>query len=166
MIYTRHCQKRARGELCKYIAIILFAFFSTARDKSIYDAWTGWSFHVSALQPSWKRISKTNPATTKNCRFDYPKTSTLSSPTPTDSDTMLLMGLGSKGKNENKNDVDESADISPVFWKDLGKKPGNLIFLPFIALFGIDLLLNIVFITKRSIEYFVLGQTPGTETWW
>jgi hypothetical protein len=27
------------------------------------------------------------------------------------------------------------------------------------------LVLNIFFITKRSIEYFVLGQTPSQETW-
>jgi len=60
---------------------------------------------------------------------------------------------------------DETDEISPVFWEDMDKKPGNLIILPFVALFGIDLLLNIVFMTKRSLEFFLLGQAPSTETW-
>jgi len=71
--------------------------------------------------------------------------------------------MASGTNNKKKKNGDD--DVSPIFWEDLGKKPGNLIFIPFIALFGIDLLLNIIFITKRSFEYFVLGQAPSTETW-
>lgn len=73
------------------------------------------------------------------------------------------MASGNNKDKYKKND--DNDDISPVFWKDLGKKPGNLIILPFVALFGIDLLLNIFFLAKRTFEYFVLGQAPSTETW-
>ena len=87
-------------------------------------------------------------------------TSSIFNPTPVaTSNTALAMALG------NKNKKDESEEVSPVFWEDIGKKPGNLIFLPIFAVVGIDLLLNIIFITKRSIEYFLLGQAPSTETW-
>ena len=86
--------------------------------------------------------------------------SSIFNPTPVaTSDTALPMALG------NKNKKDDSEEVSPVFWEDIGKKPGNLIFLPIVAIVGIDLLLNIIFITKRSIEYFLLGQAPSTETW-
>lgn len=45
-------------------------------------------------------------------------------------------------------------------------KPGMLLLLPFVFLIGIDLVLNIAFIVKRSLEYFLFGQAPSTETWW
>jgi len=48
----------------------------------------------------------------------------------------------------------------------LKKRPGTLLILPFVALVGLDLLLNIAFLTKRTIEYFALGQLPSTETWY
>jgi len=82
----------------------------------------------------------------------------ISDPVPAaTSNTNLLMASGKK--------KDDEQEISPVFWEDLDKKPGNLIMLPFVALVGIDLLLNIIFMTKRSFEFFVLGQAPSTETW-
>ena len=44
--------------------------------------------------------------------------------------------------------------------------PGTLLVIPFVVIIGLDLLLNIAFLTKRTFEYFVLGQVPSTETWW
>lgn len=45
-------------------------------------------------------------------------------------------------------------------------KPGNLIALPFIAILGFDLILNIGVLTKRTLELVLLGQAPSTEPWW
>ena len=55
----------------------------------------------------------------------------------------------------------------PSFLTDLkdNNNPGTLIVLPFVALFGIDLVLNIVAITKRSLEFFVLGKAPNADPW-
>jgi hypothetical protein len=44
-------------------------------------------------------------------------------------------------------------------------RPGTFLILPLVAIVGIDLLLNIVAITKRSLEFFVLGQAPSTDPW-
>lgn len=44
--------------------------------------------------------------------------------------------------------------------------PATLLLLPIVFLFGIDLLLNMIVLTKRTFDYFVLGQAPSTETWW
>jgi hypothetical protein len=43
--------------------------------------------------------------------------------------------------------------------------PGGMILFPFVFIFGLDLILNILALTKRSFEFFVLGQVPSTETW-
>jgi hypothetical protein len=64
-----------------------------------------------------------------------------------------------------KKDTDSDDKATAGMWKTMQEKPASLIFLPIVALFGLDLVLNIFFITKRSIEYFVLGQTPSQETW-
>lgn len=63
-------------------------------------------------------------------------------------------------KNKQSEDNDK-----PCFWKTIQEKPATLIFLPFVALFGIDLMLNIFFIVKRTFEYVVLEKVPSTETW-
>ena len=91
----------------------------------------------------------------------------ISDPSPAmTSTTMLLKTKGNTNIKKKRNDDGDDEDLSVNFWRDLGKKPGNLIMLPFVAIVGIDLLLNIVFITKRSIDYFLLGQAPSTQTWW
>lgn len=111
-------------------------------------------FFVCAFSPSSRRSSRMKPAS-----------HVLSDRSPAMTSTaMLLKTKGNTNNKKKKNDEDE--DLSVNFWRDLGKKPGNLIMLPFVAIVGIDLLLNIVFITKRSIEYFLLGQAPSTQTWW
>jgi hypothetical protein len=69
--------------------------------------------------------------------------------------------LSSAKKDSNNNDTKQLSKKS----SRLQDKPGGLILLPFVILFGLDLLLNIIFLTKRSIEFFVLGQAPSQETW-
>lgn len=54
----------------------------------------------------------------------------------------------------------------PSFKQLLLDKPGTLIAIPFVLLLGADLLLNIFFLTKRTIEFFALGQAPSAEPWW
>jgi hypothetical protein len=87
--------------------------------------------------------------------------------TSTTTNTILFMApLNNRKKNvEEGNDVTNNGE-SPFLENIKNAKPGTLIILPFVALFGIDLLLNIAVITKRSIEYFVFGQVPSTEPWW
>jgi hypothetical protein len=71
-----------------------------------------------------------------------------------------------KPKREDDDDPSLSTTtMNRVWWQTVKEKPGGLVLLPFVILFGLDLLLNIFFLTKRSIEYFVLGQAPSQETW-
>ena len=63
-----------------------------------------------------------------------------------------------KNKEEEEDD-DNNSSTSMM-------KPGTLLILPFVALLGIDIVINIIFLTKRTYEYFVLGQAPSSETWW
>ena len=133
----------------KAIAVLVVLLVAVTQNPQ-YDGHGSRPFSVAAFSPTApSRISRkeiVGPGTSK------------SSPVET-SNTVLRMALGNKNKN------DESEEVSPVFWENIGKKPGNLIFLPIVAIVGIDLLLNIIFITKRSIEYFLFGQAPSTETW-
>ena len=88
--------------------------------------------------------------------------------TTTTSNTILFMApLKNKKKNVDEgNSDDTNTSTSPFLENIKNAKPGTLIILPFVALFGIDLLLNILVITKRSIEYFVFGEVPSIEPWW
>jgi len=61
---------------------------------------------------------------------------------------------------------DETEKGDKTFLETIREKPGTLLILPFVAIVGLDLVLNIFFMTKRSFEFFVLGQQPSTETWW
>lgn len=75
--------------------------------------------------------------------------------------------LSAKKKNIDDNKKQDGNKTSPAtIWKSLQDKPGGFIFLPFVVIFGLDLLLNIVFIAKRSFEFLVLGQAPSQETWY
>ena len=85
-----------------------------------------------AFQSSPIKSSKANPSVTEKRTSNYPRA--VLEPTAT-SKIILNMASGTNNKKEKNSDD----DVSPIFWEDLGKKPGNLIFIPFIALFGIDL---------------------------
>ena len=44
-------------------------------------------------------------------------------------------------------------------------KPGNLILLPFVLLFGFDLIANIAVVTKRSVEVLLYGEYTCVGPW-
>jgi hypothetical protein len=64
-------------------------------------------------------------------------------------------------KKDSNNDTKKPSKMS----SSLLEQPGGFILLLFVGLFGLDLLLNIIFLTKRSLEFFVFGQAPSQETW-
>ena len=84
--------------------------------------------------------------------------------------TRTSVSLARKGGNKNKKvDEEETADSADAtassWWTTFQQKPANLILLPFVGILGVDLVLNIVFLVKRTLEYVVFGQVPSTETW-
>jgi hypothetical protein len=85
-------------------------------------------------------------------------------------DSSLLVSLTSRtasrtfiilAKKDSNNDTKKPSKMS----SSLLEQPGGFIILLFVGLFGMDLLLNIIFLTKRSLEFFVFGQAPSQETW-
>mmetsp|Transcript_28512 Transcript_28512/g.43759 ORF Transcript_28512/g.43759 Transcript_28512/m.43759 type:complete len:139 (-) Transcript_28512:180-596(-) len=60
----------------------------------------------------------------------------------------------------------DEEDSGNKFLNTLKEKPGTLIILPFVAIFGLDLILNIAVVTKRSLEFVLLGETPNADPWW
>ena len=148
---VNYCRIQAKvGMTSFYKAIAVLVVLIAVTQNPQYDGHGSRQFSVAAFSP-------TTPSRISRAKIVGPGISEPS--TVETSNTVLRMALGNKNQN------DESEEVSPVFWEDIGKKPGNLIFLPIVAIVGIDLLLNIIFITKRSIEYFLLGQAPSTETW-
>ncbi|CAJ1958802.1 unnamed protein product [Cylindrotheca closterium] len=65
-----------------------------------------------------------------------------------------------KVSNRNKGSSEDDDEKGGVF-----SKPANLIFLPFVAIFGLDLVLNILVVVKRSIEVALTGQYTCTGPW-
>jgi hypothetical protein len=64
---------------------------------------------------------------------------------------MLIMnGKGSLLAKQSDND-EETNDSSKILGV-LKKNPGTIIVVPFVALFGLDLIANIAVVTKRSLE--------------
>lgn len=62
---------------------------------------------------------------------------------------------------------EEQQDKPPAgIWETIQEKPATLVALPFVFLLGVDLILNIGVLTKRTIEYFLLGQAPNSDPWW
>jgi hypothetical protein len=86
----------------------------------------------------------------------------------TSSESLQSVVCLSAKKKKAADDADKSGSTSTspaTIWKTIQEKPGGLILLPFVVIFGLDLLLNIIFLTKRSFEFFVLGQAPSQKTW-
>jgi hypothetical protein len=162
MGFIRRHRSGARGTTRQNAVAVLAILITQAWDQR-QDWQVDRNFSVRAFQPSSRRVSKIKQDTSEKIPFNAPRAEISKSSPATTPNTVLLMASGNNKDKYKKND--DNDDISPVFWKDLGKKPGNLIILPFVALFGIDLLLNIFFLAKRTFEYFVLGQAPSTETW-
>jgi len=64
-------------------------------------------------------------------------------------------------KVDNQQDKEEKKS----YWEVIKEKPATLVALPFVVVIGLDLLANIFFLSKRTIEYFALGKVPSTEVW-
>ena len=71
-------------------------------------------------------------------------------------------GLTAK-KQAKENDTDGSE--KPSIMDTIKKSPGTLIAAPFVVLIGVDLVLNIGVLVKRTVEYFAFGKIPSTEVW-
>ena len=70
--------------------------------------------------------------------------------------------------NAKKSQEDDttSKGVKMGFLENFRDKPANLLLAPVIILFGVDIVLNLAVLTKRTFDYFVLGQAPSTEPWW
>ena len=66
----------------------------------------------------------------------------------------------------NKSDKKQTSEAKVSLLEYYKQNPAMLVLAPFIFIFGVDILLNLAVLTKRTFEYFVLGQAPSTEPWW
>lgn len=70
------------------------------------------------------------------------------------------------GTNNNKNDNDEKNNNNNDNMMGIFKKsPGAAILAPFVLLFGLDLVLNVAVVTKRSLEVFFTGEYTVWTPW-
>ena len=67
--------------------------------------------------------------------------------------------------NNDKNNSEEEDDKNKVMGIFNSKSPGTLLIAPFVILFGLDLILNIAAITRRSLEYVLTGQLSSNTPW-
>jgi hypothetical protein len=67
--------------------------------------------------------------------------------------------------NGRKDPVDETTETKMSVWESMKERPATMMALPFVFLVSLDLLLNITFLVKRTIEYAVYGKIPSSETW-
>jgi hypothetical protein len=68
-------------------------------------------------------------------------------------------------KRDNGNIDENNQKDTSSLWDIIKEKPGTLIAAPFVVLVGLDLVANIFFMTKRTVEYFAFGKLPSTEVW-
>jgi len=67
--------------------------------------------------------------------------------------------IGSSSDDENENGKDAS------MMSALRKSPGAVLVLPFVLLFGLDLVANIAVLTKRSLEVAFTGEYTVWTPW-
>ena len=76
---------------------------------------------------------------------------------------------GGAGGDDDDDDDDDVDDVVEKGNKILGgvfrKSPGAVIVAPFVLLFGLDLILNIAVITKRSLEVLFTGGYTVWTPW-
>mmetsp|Transcript_18930 Transcript_18930/g.21928 ORF Transcript_18930/g.21928 Transcript_18930/m.21928 type:complete len:125 (+) Transcript_18930:127-501(+) len=60
------------------------------------------------------------------------------------------------GKKNVNIDEEDTKEFSMI--ENFKSKPGTLIILPFVAIFFVDIVANILVITKRTIEYAITGE--------
>lgn len=95
------------------------------------------------------------PLLTSSIYNDYYNTSIRSYNNAKQSTTLYA-----KKKSPSSSDNDDSSSSSNK-WTN----PGNLIIAPFVLIFGLDLILNILAITRRSIEYVLTGDVSCIGSW-
>uniref|UniRef100_A0A7S4AQ18 Uncharacterized protein n=1 Tax=Pseudo-nitzschia australis TaxID=44445 RepID=A0A7S4AQ18_9STRA len=148
-------------------AIALVIAIALARDTVFGHRQIGGFHPVAAFQQTPIRtVPRGRSSIIESSDSEDAKTLMSSLPFARPSNTILFMAQGSNKNKNKKNSDDGDTKVSKTFWKDITKKPGNIIMFPFVAIFGIDLVLNIFFVTKRAIEYFVFGKIPSSEPWW
>ena len=64
-------------------------------------------------------------------------------------------------KKSNQQDKENKRSMLDV----IKEKPATLVMAPFVLLIGLDLVANIFFLTKRTIELYAFGKLPDTEVW-
>ena len=70
-----------------------------------------------------------------------------------------LSSLRMMKKNNGEDDEKESNSSTLMAWVEKVKsKPANVIIAPFVAIFFIDIVANILVVTKRTIEYTLTGE--------
>ena len=82
---------------------------------------------------------------------------------PTASSSFSTMPTSLAAKRTNGNDDNKKEDTSII--DIIKEKPGTLLAAPFVVILGLDLVLNIVFLVKRTFEYYAFGKLPSTEVW-
>ena len=75
--------------------------------------------------------------------------------------TTSLHAKQTKNKSDNEDKSESNSGIMGTF----KKSPGTLIIAPFVLLFGLDLILNIAVVTKRSLEVFFTGEYTVWTPW-
>jgi hypothetical protein len=65
-----------------------------------------------------------------------------------------------------KDDASDDDVSSPNNKKERSKQIWSIVLFPFVALFGLDLLLNIAVLTKKTVLFFVTGQDQVSPPWW
>ena len=163
----------AFSSLAIFVVVVVIAL-ATTNALSFVDAFQSVNKSLS-LSLSTRTISKINIESSHTITRPIThiidieeRKNVVTTSTTTTTNTILFMApLKNKKKNVDEgNSDDTNTGTSPFMENIKNAKPGTLIILPFVALFGIDLLLNILVITKRSIEYFVFGEVPSIEPWW
>jgi len=69
--------------------------------------------------------------------------------------------LYAKKKSPSSSDNDDNSSSSSNKWTN----PGNLLIAPFVLIFGLDLILNILAIIRRTIGYLLTGDVTCIGSW-
>jgi hypothetical protein len=137
--------------------LILVSFLLASNSVSIANA-----FFVRSTSFSTRMISRSRPTSFGILieeELSLGRASIISSSFPSPTTLLLPLRQSKKGREpETKEDDDKKKKKTPA--------AGNWFVLPLVAVVGVDLLLNILVLTKRTFEALILGQAPSTETWW
>ena len=74
--------------------------------------------------------------------------------------SLLLAKKQPIGSDENEKDIGDNALVSMF-----QRSPGTIIALPFVLIFGLDLVANIAVVTKRSLEMVFTGGYTVWTPW-